>query len=156
MSLDLSDAIALAKDLLKTSGDFVAHDPVLAAQFSERAYEICDDLGIDREMLGQAVQPVEAVQPVQPMQDLIDEIAHEEDVFASEDLSPSPVDLADDIEEETKQASDQLRDLLRQQARVLQSVRDDDDRTETKTKKRGFKLFGRTTDDEDLGALQSA
>ena len=147
MSLDLSDAIALAKDLLKTSGDFVAHDPVLAAQFSERAYEICDDLGIDRAMLGQAVQP---------MQNLIDEIADEEDILLDEDLAPSPADLADQIEEETRETSDQLRDLLQQQARVLQSVRDTDDVTATKAKKRGFKLFGRTTDEEDLGALQSA
>ncbi len=150
MSLDLSDAIALAKDLLKTSGDFVAHDPVLAAQFSERAYEICDDLGIDRAMLGQAVQPV------QPMQNLIDDIADEEDILLDEDLTPSPADLADQIEEETRETSDQLRDLLQQQARVLQSVRDTDDVTATKAKKRGFKLFGRTTDEEDLGALQSA
>ena len=146
MSLDLSDAIALAKDLLKTSSDFVAHDPVLAAQFSERAYEICDDLGIDREMIG------ETNEPAQPMQDLIDEIDDDEDTLQDDDIDPLPVDL---IEEETLQANDQLRDILQQQARILQSVRDTEHATETKAKKRGFKLFGRTAD-EDVGALQSA
>ena len=59
MSLDVSDAVALAKDLLKTSGDFQVHDPEMAAEFSNRAYEICDDLGIDRALLGES--PVDFV-----------------------------------------------------------------------------------------------
>ena len=154
MSLDLSDAVALAKDLMKTSGDFVAHDPALAAQFSERAFEICDDLGIDRKVLGQMSEGVQP-EPDLPMQALIDDIADDDDPLMDYDPAPADTDLTDRVEEEAKQASDQLRDILQQQARVLQSVRDAEDVTETKAKKRGFKLFGRTAD-EDLDALQSA
>jgi hypothetical protein len=51
MSLDLSDAIALAKDLLKTGIEFRPHDPEMAEEFMGRALQICDDLGIDRKQI---------------------------------------------------------------------------------------------------------
>lgn len=51
MSLDVSDAIALAKDLLKTGIEFRPHDPEMAEEFMGRALQICDDLGIDRKQI---------------------------------------------------------------------------------------------------------
>jgi len=142
MSLDLSDAITLAKDLLKTSDDFLAHDPDLAVQFSDRAFEICDDLGIDRALIGD-----------QSLPDLIEDPL--EDDQSAPEADPTPVETSDLPNEETQQASDQLRDLLRQQARVLQNVHETENTPEPKAKKRSFRLFGRSVD-EDMGALQSA
>lgn len=140
MSLDVSDAIALAKDLLKTSGEFRTHDRELAEQFAGRAFEICDDLGIDRNLID-------------------DGTAHIVDEPADEDGTASAVvemTSAEVIDEETQESNRQLRDLLQQQARVLQNVRETDDREAPKAQSRSpFRLFGRA-DDRPFAGLQSA
>lgn len=138
MTLDISEAIALAKDLLETSGDFRPHDPVLADEFSNRALEICDDLGIDPALIG--VQPA----------DLQDD-AGDGDV-STDVVEMTPTEAAD---EEARQTSDQLRDLLQQQARVLQNARQTESLEAPKAAKRSFRLFGRW-DNQGFGKLQSA
>ena len=161
MALDVSEAVALAKDLLKTSYDFRSHDPDMADEFSNRAFEICDDLGIDRSLIEEQ-QP--AVQPTINSLDVPAEqnanAATEDDVspdmweHAQESATPASLTPA----EEASQANDQLHSLLQQQARVLQQVREHDPTTpEPKAKKRGFWPFRRPSGDyDDLGALQSA
>ncbi|MGI9500162.1 MAG: hypothetical protein ACR2P3_09000 [Geminicoccaceae bacterium] len=141
MTLDVSEAIALAKDLLQTSGDFRPYDPALAAEFSDRAYEICDDLGIDRSLIGEAVADLVVEPAVEPVDD---------------DVSSSPnatVEFEDDVE----QTSQQLRSLLQQQADVLKNVRETEAQPKPKTKKRSrsFRLFGRSAD-SGIGRLQTA
>jgi hypothetical protein len=59
MSLDVSDAIALATDLLQTSDDFRPHDPEMAVELSNRAYQICDDLGLDPKLIGTGRPPID-------------------------------------------------------------------------------------------------
>ncbi len=137
MVLDVSEAIALAKDLLETSTDFRPHDPIMAEEFSNRAFEICDDLGIDRALIGE--QPA----------DLVEDAGDDDNGAAVFEMSP--VEAAD---EEAKQTSDQLRSLLQQQARVLQNARQTEDLEPPKAK-RSFRLFGRS-DDQGFGRLQSA
>lgn len=139
MALDVSEAIALAKDLLQTSGDFRPHDSTLAEEFSNRAYEICDDLGIDRALIGEA--------PAEPIDDV------DQDDTSSALIETTPAELDDD---EARQTSQQLRDLLQQQARVLQNAREAEAAPERpKAKKRSFRLFGRPAV-QGIGELQSA
>lgn len=135
MTLDLSDAIELARDLLQTSGDFHSHDPELAAEFSDRAYEICDDLGIDPDLLGDP--------PVEP---------------ADDDTGNALVETAaiDDDDDDARQTGEQLRDLLQQQARVLNTIREAESEPAPKTRKRIFRLFGGGSAAPDFGTLQSA
>lgn len=145
MSLDVSDAITLAKDLLQTSDDFRPHDPEMAAEFSNRAYQICDDLGIDPKLIGPGRPPLD-----EPKLDLIDEMV--ETPRSKPPTGPTQAELAD---EEARQTSQQLRALLQQQARVLENVRDTKATSEPQSKRRGFRLFGRSND-QPFGALQSA
>ena len=141
MALDVSEAIALAKDLMKTSGDFRPHDPALAEQFSSRAYEICDDLGIDRAVIGECV--------AEPIED-----ADEGDGGSDSAIIETPPAVLDD--EDARQTSQQLRDLLQQQARVLQNARETEAAlAQPKAKKRAFRLFGRPAV-QGIGELQSA
>lgn len=139
MSMDISEAIALAKDLLRTSSDFHAHDPEMAAQFAGRAYEICDDLGIDRAELG---EPAPSLEPV---------VLVEADDIEDEDDDDEPAD--DD--EESDEISLQLRHLLQQQAQVLRDMEESEAAPPPKAKKRSFRLFGRD-EDEETRELQSA
>ncbi|MGI9508826.1 MAG: hypothetical protein ACR2QJ_05705 [Geminicoccaceae bacterium] len=136
MTLDVSEAIALAKDLLQTSHDFEPHDPTLAVAFSERAHEICEDLGIDISLLGEP-QTAAVIEPVEKK--------------ASGVPTAKAVVTFDD--EETKQTSDQLRHLLQQQAEVLKSAREPE--AAPKAKKRSFRLFSRSGNG-GLGQLQTA
>ena len=139
MSLDVSEAIELARDLLKTSHDFRAHDAELAQQFAGRAFEICDDLGIDRALIGE------------PSASAVDEPAAEDDAGDTViDLTP-----AEAIEEDARQTSQQLRDLLQQQARVLKNAREMPSIEEPKATKRSFSLFGRSSH-QIFGGMQSA
>ncbi|MDH3661264.1 MAG: hypothetical protein OEU92_14760 [Alphaproteobacteria bacterium] len=143
MAIDVSEAIALAKDLLKTSGDFHPHDPVLAERFSHRAYEICDDLGIDRDLIGERV--------VEPIEDADNDDGNSAIV---ETPPASPRAISDD--EEARQTSQQLSDLLEQQANVLKNARETEAVLKpAKGKKRSFRLFGRSAV-PGIGALQSA
>lgn len=140
MTLDISEAIALAKDLFETSDDFRRHDPVLAEEFSSRAFEICNDLGIDPAEIG--AKPAE----------LQDEAGDGD--TESPLLEATPVEREVDDVSETSQ---QLRDLLQQQAQVLQNARNDAEMSSPpKAERRLFgRLFSRTLDDE-TGGLQSA
>ncbi len=185
MSLDVSDAIALAKDLLKTGIEFRPHDPEMAEEFMGRALQICDDLGIDRkqiledhslndvaEMTGNS--PLETGVPVDTDLSMdssdhlfmldndasIDEASDDldgDDLILGAGPSTSYVDPVDRdiVEEETRQTSQQLRALLQQQARVLQNSRESETMAEPQAKRRGFKLFGRSND-QPFAALQSA
>lgn len=146
MSMDISEAIALAKDLLRTSSDFHAHDPEMAAQFAGRAYEICDDLGIDRAEIGEPAQSLETVL-------LVDEEEAEDD----DDDDDDPVDHPADDDDDSEEISQQLRHLLQQQAQVLRDMEESEAAPPPKAKKRSFKLFGRSQDqDEETRELQSA
>jgi hypothetical protein len=137
MALDISEAVALAKDLLRTSDEFRPHDPALSAQFSHRAYEICDDLGIDHAMIGEIASDVP-------------------DNHADDDPGSAVAEVASTgIDDDAGQTSEQLRDLLLQQARVLQNVREEESAPKQKPKKRSFRLFGKLSDD-GLGQFQSA
>lgn len=148
MSLDLSDAIALAKDLLKTSSEFRPHDPDMAAEFASRAFEICDDLGIDRALVGEPSKTY-----AHAAADVASSSAAASLMPTPEaPTSPTPAELAD---EDARQTSQQLRDLLQQQARVLETMRETDAGPEPKEKKRGFGLFGRQSG-SGFGTLQSA
>lgn len=139
MTLDISEAIALAKDLLQTSTEFRPHDPTLAAEFSSRAFEICDDLGIDPALID--VQP----------DDLVDDVSSED--TGSPLVETAPVDLD---EEDVQQTSQQLRDLLQQQALVLQNVRNAEAAPpRPKTENRFFRLFSRPLEG-NVNGLQSA
>ena len=139
MTLDISEAIALAKDLLEASSDFRPHDPAMADEFSSRAFEICDDLGIDPALIG--VEPT----------DLQDDGDDDEAETAVVELT-----TADAVDDEARQTSDELRDLLQQQALVLQNARQTHDLEPQKTAKRTFRLFGRS-DNRSFGRLlQSA
>ncbi len=144
MALDVSEAIELAKDLLATGNDFRPHDPAMAAEFSSRAFEICDDLGIDRALIG--AQP----------DDVVDDTGDDDNGAATVEMAPT-VELtpAEDVDEEARETSDQLRDLLQQQARVLQSARQTASLEAPKAAKRSFRLFGRGTA-PGFGKLQSA
>lgn len=183
MSLDVSDAIALAKDLLKTGIDFRPHDPDMAEEFMSRALQICDDLGIDRALIveNQSLldqdfgpagddprEPTRAYPRAAPMDD--DALVLDSQPLIAEPLSDLDDDLVlgddrstlladpmdqDAIDEDTKQTSRQLRDLLQQQARVLENSRDLHAQDEPPAKRRGFKLFGRSND-QPFAALQSA
>ncbi len=139
MSLDVTDAIALARDLLHTSNEFRAHDPDLAAQFAGRAFEICDDLGIDRALIGEA--SIEACD--QPLQEAAE--------------TPDPVEVTPhEFGDDTRQAGEQLRALLQQQARVLQNARGTEAEVEeARARKRSFWRFGRS-ENTSFGSLQSA
>ncbi len=138
MTLDVSEAIALAKDLLETSSDYRPHDPIMAEEFSNRAFEICDDLGIDRALVGE--QPA----------DLVDDAGDDDNGAGIVEMTP--IEAAD---EEARQTSDQLRDLLQQQARVLQNVRQTENLEPPRPAKRSFRLFGRS-ENQGFGRLQSA
>lgn len=187
MSLDVSDAIALAKDLLKTGIEFRPHDPEMAEEFMGRALQICDDLGIDRKQILEdhglndaddihrpspfdgGNTPIDP-QPVTERSDhtlMLDSdvtIDDQTDDLDGDDLilggshttsyaGPADQDM---VEEETRQTSQQLRALLQQQARVLQNSREPQAMaTETQSRRRGFKLFGRSND-QPFAALQSA
>jgi hypothetical protein len=141
MSLDVSDAIALAKDLLKTSSDYRPHDPAIAAEFSRRAFEICDDLGIDYALVGAAPTP------------RVDgSVKASDGGSGSVALTSAPAAI---IEDEARQTSQQLRDLLQQQARVLETMREGEAAPAPKERRRGFRLFGRASL-QGFGTLQSA
>jgi len=167
MALDVSEAIALAKDLLKTSCDFQSHDPEMAADFSSRAFEICDDLGIDRSLVGEPPLARPSADHRERPTEQVDSRADEDGVSPTNDLSATELstdDLtqteltpAEIAKEEARQTNDQLHSLLQQQARVLQHVRDAEATPEPKVKKRGFWPFRRSsTDYGDIGAMQSA
>ncbi|MEZ5933820.1 MAG: hypothetical protein R3F54_18095 [Alphaproteobacteria bacterium] len=142
MSLDVSDAIALAKDLLKTSSEYRPHDPAMAAEFSSRAFEICDDLGIDRALIGDVAEP------------LVDQVTTTDDTdngsVAMAALTPAKAG-----DDEARQTSQQLRDLLQQQARVLETMREAEAAPQPKERRRSFRLFGRPAG-SGFGTLQSA
>lgn len=141
MSLDVSEAIELARDLLKTSCDFRVHDRELAEQFAGRAFEICDDLGIDRDLIGES-----SVRG-------IDEPADDDDAGTA----VVEMSFAEAIEEETQETNQQLRDLLQQQARVLQNVRETESTETKKPSKWSLKLFGNgRSNNQEFGTLQSA
>ncbi|MGI9486344.1 MAG: hypothetical protein ACR2RF_10800 [Geminicoccaceae bacterium] len=145
MTLDISEAIALAKDLLETSSDFRPHDPEMADQFSSRAFEICDDLGIDPALIGVQLQP----------NDLQDDGSNDVD---DDDTESAIVEMtsAETVDDEARQTSDELRDLLQQQALVLQNARQTHDLEPPKAARRSFRLFGRS-DNRSVGRLlQSA
>ena len=141
MTLDISEAIALAKDLFETSSDFRPHDPVLAEEFSSRAYEICNDLGIDPAEIGATPADLQGE--------------------AGDGDSESPLVEAAPVAREVEdisETSDQLRNLLQQQAQVLQNARDAERLPQPKAKaeRRLFGgLFSRQLDD-NTGGLQSA
>ena len=149
MSLDNSAAVALVKDLLKTSSEFRAHNLDLAEQFAGRALEICDDLGIDRHQFGE--MPVTAIDKptLTSIEPPADQGPPENPVVR---MSPAP---QESIDEETRQSSQQLRDLLQQQARVLQNARQAENLETPKAAKRSFRLFGRASE-PIFGRLQSA
>ena len=148
MSLDVSDAIALAKDLLQASSDFQAHDPDLAAEFAGRAFEICDDFGIDRALIGD-----------NPSNDAVDQLLESETETASVPATPvtGPAEaMPSDLDDDARQTSDQLSALLQQQARVLRNARDNEAAVERpKAAKRSFWRFGRSAH-QPFGTLQSA
>jgi len=170
MGLDVSDAIALAKDLLQTSNDYRQHDPGLASAFSERAFEICNDLGIDHSLIGAAGEqaspvddaPVSETSPSpavslsadptdvssMPITGRVDDRAN----MSDDDVSTEALVIDDDELEET---SLQLRNLLQQQARVMQTMQEPEPVVIQKPKRSAFRLFGRSAD-QRLGALQSA
>jgi hypothetical protein len=185
MSLDVSDAIALAKDLLKTGIEFRPHDPEMAEEFMGRALQICDDLGIDRKQILEdhsredtkdivGTSPFGGGAPVdpEPMTEssdhalLLDNDVADDD--AADDLDGDDLILGasrttsyaapvdrEVVEEETRQTSQQLRSLLQQQARVLQNAREPQAVADSSGRRRGFKLFGRSND-QPFAALQSA
>ncbi len=138
MTLDVSEAIALAKDLLETSSDFRPHDPDLADQFSSRAFEICNELGIDSALIG--LQPTA----------LQEEVSDDDTEIALVDMAPT-----DAVDEDAKQTSDELRDLLQQQAQVLENARQAEKIEVPKPVKRSFGLFSRAFG-KGIGGLQSA
>ncbi|MEM9624717.1 MAG: hypothetical protein AAGA21_00680 [Pseudomonadota bacterium] len=146
MTLDISEAIALAKDLFKTSGDFRPHDPVLAEEFSSRAYEICNDLGID---------PVEIGANPAELQDEPVEGDSESPFVETVALARQAKPVAHEVDD-INETNDQLRNLLQQQAQVLQNARDAETLPPPKAERRLFGgLFSRQLDD-DTGGLQSA
>ncbi|MEM7043261.1 MAG: hypothetical protein AAF543_10675 [Pseudomonadota bacterium] len=142
MSIDVSEAIDLAKDLLKTSNDFRAHDKELSDQFAGRAFEICDDLGIDRALIGELTTSAKDEPPA-------------DDEGEDTVVEMTPMTPAQTIEEDTRQTSQQLRDLLQQQARVLQNARDMPSAERPKAARRSFSLFGRSNH-QIFGGVQSA
>ena len=152
MGLDVSDAIALAKDLLKTSTDYRPHDPDLADAFSERAFEICNDLGIDRSLIAppqEIVEPVD-IAPATTVNVANLDNAEDDDVIRS--YEPSARSADDDDLEET---SLQLRNLLQQQARVMQAMQEPEPVVSQKPRRSSFRLFGRSAA-HGFGELQSA
>ncbi len=142
MSLDVSEAIALAKDLLQTSSDFQRHDPDLAAEFSHRAYEICDDLGIDHALVAPAGEP-EGGDP---------------GLEVREPSSKSVVTSRRDLDEDdARETSEQLRSLLQQQAQVIRDIQQPDPAPVRKTRRPSFRLFARHAQQRfGHGQLQSA
>ena len=150
MGLDVSDAVALAKDLMKSSHDYRQHDPSLSAAFAEQAFEICNDLGLDRsliEMPGHQASSVDITPSVLS--------AHAVSAEATDETA-KPLAIGEDEPEET---SLQLRNLLRQQAQVMKNIQEPESIVESQKPKRKspfrFKLFGRSTD-QGMAALQSA
>jgi hypothetical protein len=129
MGLDVSDAIELAQDLIRTSDDYYPHDPDLAAQFEARAHEICDDLGIDRSVLQKAGRDEKPSTEPSPEPAI--------------DPTPSPAAVSPstiDIESETASSNRQLRYILDKQAKALDHV--EPPRPRRPQTKRSFRLFG--------------
>ncbi|MGI9420883.1 MAG: hypothetical protein ACR2RA_23920 [Geminicoccaceae bacterium] len=148
MSLDVSDAIELARDLLQTSSDFQAHDPDLAAEFAGRAFEICDDFGIDRALIGDSAT-IDAVD--QPLEGETETVS-----VPATPVTDSAEVMPGDLDDDARQTSDQLSALLQQQARVLRNARENGAAIERpKAAKRSFWRFGRSAQ-QPFGALQSA
>lgn len=155
MSTDISGAIELAKDLLRTSSEFKAHDPVMAAQFAGRAYELCDDLGIDHAVITDGTESAEVAtmqlgepEPAIYAGETDEEAAGEEEAGGKEEADP------DEEGDESLETNLQLRSLLRQQARVLKEIEEAEAAPPEKSKKRSFRLFGRPS--QKVRILQSA